>query len=39
MMSNPDGPSARLWRKIYWRVIPILGIAWLCSYLDRSSLG
>lgn len=38
-MNNSDAASARLWRKICWRVIPILGIAWLCSYLDRSSLG
>jgi MFS transporter, ACS family, tartrate transporter len=38
-MSNPDVSPARLWRKIYWRLIPVVGVAWLCSYLDRSSLG
>jgi len=31
--------SARLWRKLYWRTIPILGLAYLCSYIDRVNLG
>jgi MFS transporter, ACS family, tartrate transporter len=35
-----DGSSrSALWRKIYWRTIPILGIAYLCSYIDRVNLG
>jgi sugar phosphate permease len=37
---NNLGPSpARMWRKIYWRTIPILGIAWLCCSIDRVNLG
>jgi ACS family tartrate transporter-like MFS transporter len=38
-MSDRDLSPARLWRKIYWRVIPVVSIAWLCSYIDRGSLG
>jgi hypothetical protein len=40
-MSDRDRyPSpARLWRKIYWRIIPVVSIAWLCSSIDRGSLG
>jgi MFS family permease len=38
-MSDLDAFPARLWRKIYWRVIPVVSIAWLCSYIDRGSLG
>jgi ACS family tartrate transporter-like MFS transporter len=40
-MSDRDrAPSpARLWRKIYWRIIPVVSIAWLCSSIDRGSLG
>ncbi len=37
-MGDP-GTRARLWRKIYWRIIPILGIAYLCSFIDRVNLG
>src|SRR5579862_5796768 len=37
-MSNGASP-AQLWRKIFWRLIPVVSIAWLCSYIDRSSLG
>jgi sugar phosphate permease len=38
-MSDLGTSPARLWRKIYWRIIPVVGIAWLCSFIDRSSLG
>ena len=38
-MSDRDLSPARLWRKIYWRIIPVVSIAWLCSYIDRGSLG
>jgi len=31
--------QARLWRKVYWRIIPVVGVAWLCSWIDRNSLG
>jgi MFS family permease len=34
-MTDPE----RLWRKIYWRIIPVVAMAWLCSFIDRSSLG
>ena len=34
------GPSCtRLWRKVYWRTIPILAVAYLCSFIDRVNLG
>jgi ACS family tartrate transporter-like MFS transporter len=36
---HPDPSATRLWRKIYWRLIPILSIAYLCSYIDRVNLG
>jgi MFS transporter, ACS family, tartrate transporter len=32
-------PNTRLWRKIYWRLIPILSLAYVCSYVDRVNLG
>ena len=38
-MSDPGTSRARLWRKVYWRTIPILGVAYLCSYIDRVNLG
>lgn len=38
-MSNSGPSPERLWRKVYWRIIPVVGIAWLCSYIDRGSLG
>jgi MFS transporter, ACS family, tartrate transporter len=38
-MTDPGIARARLWRKVYWRTIPILGIAYLCSYIDRVNLG
>jgi MFS transporter, ACS family, tartrate transporter len=36
-MTNGTAP-ARLWRKIFWRLIPVVSIAWLCSFIDRGSL-
>jgi MFS transporter, ACS family, tartrate transporter len=38
-LSDPGPARARLWRKVYWRTIPILGAAYLCSYIDRVNLG
>ena len=38
-MGDPGTSAARLWRKIYWRIIPVVSIAWLCSFIDRGSLG
>jgi MFS transporter, ACS family, tartrate transporter len=38
-MSNLGICRSRLWRKIYWRLIPILIIAYLSSYIDRVNLG
>jgi ACS family tartrate transporter-like MFS transporter len=38
-MSDLHPSPARLWRKIYWRIIPVVSIAWLCSSIDRGSLG
>ena len=39
LMSDPGSSRARLWRKVYWRIIPILAIAYLCSFIDRVNLG
>jgi len=38
-MADVDVFPARLWRKICWRILPVVSVAWLCSYVDRSSLG
>ena len=38
-MSDLDTSPARLWRKICWRILPVVSIAWLCSAVDRGSLG
>ncbi len=29
----------RLWRRVAWRIIPIVGLAYLMSYIDRANLG
>ncbi|ANY06331.1 MFS transporter [Pseudonocardia sp. HH130630-07] len=29
----------RLWRRIAWRIIPVVGLAYLMSYIDRANLG
>ena len=34
-----DQEQRRLWRRIAWRVIPIVGLAYLMSYIDRANLG
>jgi MFS transporter, ACS family, tartrate transporter len=36
---DPGASRARLWRKVYWRLVPILSLAYLCSYIDRVNLG
>jgi MFS transporter, ACS family, tartrate transporter len=38
-MTDLDPSPDRLWRKIFRRIIPVVTIAWLCSYIDRGSLG
>ena len=38
-MTDLDISPDRLGRKICWRIIPVVSIAWLCSYIDRGSLG
>ena len=38
-MSNLGASPSLLWRKIYWRLIPILSLAYLCSSIDRTNLG
>jgi MFS transporter, ACS family, tartrate transporter len=38
-MSNVDTFPTQVWRKIHWRLIPILSVAYLCSYIDRVNLG
>jgi hypothetical protein len=38
-MSDLGTSPARLWRKICWRILPVVSIAWLCSAVDRGSLG
>jgi hypothetical protein len=32
-MSDLDASPARLWRKVCWRVIPVVSIAWLVTRL------
>ncbi|WP_226350252.1 MULTISPECIES: MFS transporter [unclassified Pseudonocardia] len=34
-----DEAERRLWRRIAWRIIPIVGLAYLMSYIDRANLG
>jgi MFS transporter, ACS family, tartrate transporter len=29
----------RTWRKIAWRIIPLIGVAYVMSYVDRANLG
>ncbi|MEU0502397.1 MFS transporter [Nocardia sp. NPDC005998] len=39
---TPGGPSldqAQLWRKVAVRIIPLVGIAYIISYIDRANLG
>jgi MFS transporter, ACS family, tartrate transporter len=44
-MSSPDiaAPPVvdehRLWRRVAWRVIPLVGLAYVMSYVDRANLG
>jgi hypothetical protein len=38
-MNDRPPSAARLWRKIYWRIIPLVSIAWLCGSIDRGSVG
>lgn len=38
-MNDLETSPGRLWRKICWRIIPVVSIAWLCSSIDRGSLG
>jgi MFS transporter, ACS family, tartrate transporter len=38
-LTGPDSSRGRLWRKVYWRTIPILGLAYLSSYIDRVNMG
>lgn len=38
-MAELDTSLDRLGRKICLRIIPVVSIAWLCSYIDRGSLG
>lgn len=34
-----DESERRLWRKIGFRIIPLVGIAYIISYIDRANLG
>jgi ACS family tartrate transporter-like MFS transporter len=34
-----DQDERRLWRRVAWRIIPIVGLAYLMSYIDRANLG
>jgi MFS transporter, ACS family, tartrate transporter len=29
----------RLWRRVAWRIIPLVGLAYVMSYIDRANLG
>lgn len=44
-MSSPDtstepiADERRLWRRVAWRIIPLVGLAYVMSYIDRANLG
>ncbi|HWD03390.1 MAG TPA: MFS transporter [Amycolatopsis sp.] len=35
----PDSVSSRTWRKVGFRIIPLIGVAYVMSYIDRANLG
>ncbi|WP_190816130.1 MFS transporter [Saccharopolyspora pogona] len=35
----PVADERRLWRRVAWRIIPLVGLAYVMSYIDRANLG
>ncbi|WP_131735525.1 MFS transporter [Actinomadura roseirufa] len=37
--TTPDAISPRTWRKVGLRIIPLIGVAYVASYIDRANVG